>query len=53
MCIAAKFANWHFHFQVSQIWRFSKAFGSQNYHLILNSEKHLTTVLVIAISKIG
>ena len=50
---ATRFAKWHFHCQISQIWRFSKAFGNETYRLILNSEKHLATVFVIAISKIG
>jgi len=43
---ATRFANCHFHCQISQIWRFSKAFGSENDRLILNSEKHLATVFV-------
>jgi len=30
-----------FHYQISQIWRFSKAFGSDNYRLALNGEKHI------------
>jgi len=33
-----------FHCQVSQIWRFSKAFGSENYRFALNDEKHLAAV---------
>jgi len=48
---ATGFDNWHFHYQISQIWRFSKGYRSENYCLILNSEKHLATVFVI--SKLG
>jgi len=33
-----------FHCQISQSWRFLKAFGSENYRLALNGEKHLATV---------
>jgi len=35
-----------FRCQISQIWRFSKAFGSENYRLALNGEKRLATVFV-------
>jgi len=35
-----------FHCQVSQIWRFSKAFGSENYRLALSDENHLATVFL-------
>jgi len=30
-----------FHWHISQIWRFSKAFGTENYRLALSGEKHL------------
>jgi len=43
---ATRFANWRFHCQISQICRFSKTDGSENYRFILNSEKHLVTVFV-------
>jgi len=36
--------NGIFYCQVSQIWHFSKVFGSKNYHLALSGEKHLATV---------
>jgi len=39
-----RFAKWHFHFKISQIWHFSKAFGSENHRLALSSEKHMATM---------
>jgi len=51
---ATRFANWHFHCQISQMWRVSKAFGSENYRLALSGESVGNHVLsVIEISKIG
>jgi len=33
-----------FHCQIGHVWRFSKAFGSENYCLALSGEKRLETV---------
>jgi len=45
-----------FHCHKSQIWRFSKAFGSESYRLAVSGVKHLATMFsacsVIEISKI-
>jgi len=44
---ATRFANLHFLLQNKSNMTFSKAFGSENYHLALSGEKHLATMFAI------
>jgi len=49
---AARFASQRFSLLNKSILAFSKAFGSENYRLALNGEKHLATMFATS-SKIG
>jgi len=49
---ATRFTNWHFHRQITQIWRFSEAFGSENYRLALSGEKHFDRVRNVIESRV-